>query len=186
MPDSAVQAFISKHYQASATGSAFQRVPSEAFKAQVRSFLAQRAGQELVRSQASGTGQLERVEMAEILTNPLLANMRRQVERHPELAKACFYVPKGSLQNKHAQMVPVLVRKNKEADDEASTGLEGSSELTSLKASGSRAISRRSVSDAPKRMKKAGEEVDSAVDTSILDETTRKMLKEEDYNGLVA
>lgn len=77
VPDSAVNAFIQKHYCTSVQTSAFSRVPSEAFKAQIRSYLAQRAGQELVRSQASGSGQLERIEMKEIMSNPLLANMRR-------------------------------------------------------------------------------------------------------------
>lgn len=81
-------------------------------------------------------------------------------------------------------MVPVLVRKGKEADEEASTGDEGSTVLCPPKANESRAITRRSVPEV-RQPNHGGSAKPEPVSRAILDDKTRAKLEQEDFNGLV-
>ncbi len=75
--------------------------------------------------------------------------MRKHLEKDPSLQKASFYVPKGALQNSSNKMVPVLVRRAKDArqEEELSTGDDGSFEASAankVKETKSKAIYRPS------------------------------------------
>jgi len=125
--------------------------------------------------------------MKEIMTNPLLANMKKQIEKDNRLAKASFYVPKGALQNSANKMVPVLVRKGEtqgRTEEEMSTGDDGSFEASQLKTkmNRSKVISRpeTQIVSAKKNLKRT-----SHVTKDLLDKPMQQMLRNEDFNSLV-
>lgn len=141
----------------------------------------------MAQGHGKNVGQLERVEMKEIMTNPLLSNMRKQIEKDNRLAKASFYVPKGALQNKANKMVPVLVRKGVHqgrTEEEMSTGDDGSFENSLLKAkmNQSKPINRpeTQIISAKKNLKR-----NTHVTKDLLDQPMQQMLINEDFNSLV-
>jgi len=125
--------------------------------------------------------------MKEILSNPLLRNMRMQLEKDPSLMKASFYVPKGALENKTNKMVPVLVRREQQSrsDEELSTGADGSFENSEhkTKESKSKSIVRpeTQVYLSKNSLNRCG-----LADSSLLDESAQQMLRNEDFNSLVS
>ena len=188
VPSSAVESFIQGHYNLTKSNSAFSHVPTPSFKNQVKHYLAARATQQLAtQGHGKNIGQLERISMKEIFSNPLLANMKRQVEIDSTLMKASFYVPKGALSNSTNKMVPVLVRRNNpsRSDEELSTGAEGSFENSETKSKSpkSRAITRPTTQVLQlKKNLNSGQYGSSA----LLDKSTQEMLRTEDFNSVVS
>ena len=119
-------------------------------------------------------GQLERIQLKEIYSNPLLSNMKKHVERDPSLAKASFYVPKGSLSSPNSssenKMVPVIVRrpgKETRTEEEMSTGEEESFENSHVKSK-----SPQSKAICPQVFLSKNSKRFSHVTTELLDERT--------------
>ena len=140
IPDSTVGAYIAKNYPMTKPGSAFQRVPPTAFKEQVWSYLATKA----INRSFKTSQKLIKLSKEQIETHPALAEIRRVIRTNPALEKASFYVPCRALKHarKHNGMVPVIVKRNSEPEEESVNTDDSSFETKVPKSTASKTISK--------------------------------------------